>query len=233
MKTYYDLDERERAKLSEDEMAEFIRREMMNEGVLAPKAMVLQSEDAPEIKPCGVAYAIKVGWRTSDLVYETREAAEAALEGCRNLDNHYIGGQSFKSYESDPERSIVTIPIHDAGELAIHRSALEKAERARESNRKERERFETDSKAVAGIECELWGDHRIQAARLVDAERLVETFDSYVKTADGDEAVAAKFLLKAYPRERVIEAFEWVERDLPTLPEPEAAPEPGPEVVEA
>ncbi len=215
MKTYWDLSDPERAKLSSEDVERFADAELMVKGVLKPRPPVLADETAPTIqKPTfyAVGFHGRYGAATSDLAFADLSDAETAATRAVAIDDDYeIGLKVAKTVLRDP----IPVQAITESQAVAHRSALLRARAAKEANQKERDRFEHESEKAKVALQGMWDNWHgcLEADRHM--RRIVETFEAYVLTADGSRRTAAKFLSKVFSADAIRDASEWCGVDIP------------------
>ncbi len=211
MKTYWDLSEKERAALTEEDVERFIDAELMTKGVLrAPPLQLLPEPTLPE--PDTAVVILRQRYERLDLAFPTAEAAEQAMRGGFRLMSAYLGSTAYSIVEP-LESELIAERVHSKAQVDTFKREFEKVgEIRRENERRSREHQEQNKK-----ECEvlkgLWSDWHECRATAVRMARVLETFDEYVRIA-GDENVARRFLAKVFDVETITSASEWHARDL-------------------
>lgn len=205
LKTYWNLEEKERAALTREEVEKFLDAELMTKGVL--KVLALRLDPEPEIvEPAATTY-----YQVGSVAFSTAKAAEDFIKLAPiSIDTKYIGGgwRTSVSVASPIVGSPTELRVVSPSEYADRRNDLEKRETIRVSNEKAREEHAKASKAQDSVLSGVWEDWA--RCREVDAghRRVVSTFREYVAVA-GDELTAAKFLAKAFTVAQIAEAAKW------------------------
>ncbi len=222
--TYWDLEENARSALNREEVERFLDAELMTKGVLKVAPLVL--DDEPQIGELATTTYYWVDGFPNVLLDTAESASAFACLEPMQLGSEYLSGdyrQAVK-FAKPPEAlgvNQVTVAAHD--EFIRRRSDLEKRGTIRASNSKRREEYERDSKAQSKVLDGVWEDW----ARCRDIDRAhrrtVATFKDYVNTA-GDELTAARFLAKAFTKQQIIEAREWLGASIPDADEPLCSP---------
>lgn len=216
MKTYWDLSEPERAKLTYEQVSRYADAELMTKGVLMPQPPKITHEEAPVVTPRAF-YTLSAPCRYGsdkaiDVVFETRDAAEANLRHAFDVEHDYEI-DAFVARRTRPTiREVLAITEEDA---TAHRSALEARKAAKGANDKERERFAAESKRAQQALAGMWEDWNECVLRDRELRRIAETFEVYTTTAEGDRTVALKFLQKTFTGAEIEAAGQWC--DVPEL----------------
>lgn len=215
MKTFWDLEEKERAALTREEVERFLDAELMTKGVLKVAPLVLDEEPAVDDLTTTTYY-----WADGfpNVLFTTTEAASAfvALKPAQ-LGSEYLCGdyrQAVKFAKAPEENDINQVSVASQDYFTQRRSCLEKRAAIRASNRKRREQYESDSKAQSKVLEGVWEDWARCRRADEGHRRVVTTFNDYVKTA-GDRQVAASFLEKVFSLAAIREAREWCVADIP------------------
>lgn len=212
MITYWDLEPKTRAALSESDVQRYLDAELMLKGVLKVEPLELEPEPSlPEIA--------KTTWYKVDgfdLAFATSdEALRFSQLQPRTTDTRHVGDywRSNKKIEvlKSPTTPGAVLPVLLAteDEVARHRSALDKIGAVEKSNNDKREQHAKAMKLTNEALKGVWDDWHERRAEAAQHRKVVDTFESYVKTA-GDREVAAKFLLKVFSPEQVGAAAEWM-----------------------
>ncbi len=65
----------------------------------------------------------------------------------------------------------------------------------------------------------VWDDWHGCRAKQRSADEVRKTFDEYLALCSQDESLAVTFLTKAYPVERIAEAYKWLDDDSLNVPQ--------------
>lgn len=225
--TYWDLEPKARAALSESDVQRYLDAELMLKGVLKVEPLQLDKEPAEPHLPTRTFYKLQ-GF---DAVFDDSEKATqfaALLPVSSNY--RYMSGYSDSIKYVEPldtnDLQVVPIQLADADAVTAAKAELERCSAVKSANAALRVEYEKaiklQNEALQGL-WQDWHERRREAAR---HEKVVDTYSSYVQTA-GDHDIAAKFLLKVFSAEQIKEASEWTGVTIATA-FPEEAPEPGP-----
>jgi len=207
MKTYWDLEEKERAALTREEVERFLDAELMTKGVL--KVAPLEFEQEPVVAEPETRTFYQVG----PVAFASADAADAFMKlSPLSVTTKYLGSgySSRNSLEVGAalDCDVIEKRLVSERELELRKSALEQRAAVRDVNDRRRAEHKTATVAQDKVLAGVWEDW--QACRRVDEahRRVVTTFNDYVETA-GDRFTAARFLCKVFTREAIDEASKW------------------------
>lgn len=232
MKTYWDLQEHERAALSQEDVKRYVDAELMLKGVLKVAPLVLEVE--PTIpKPSTTLFVIRTTERRygskSDVIAFRDEVDVGKFLALTPiiLGSEYVNGHNINVSAPMRDPEVAKVDVFDADELLKHRATVEQAHAIREKNQKAVAAYEAAEKTVRVALKGLWEDWAEQRDEHARLEKIAATFADYQSTA-GDDVTASKFLNKVFKREDIHAAqdrfaFDYV-RDAEFE---EAAPEPA------
>jgi hypothetical protein len=228
--TYWDLEPKTRAALSESDVQRYVDAELMLKGVLKVEPLELDPEpDEPELAKQTV-YRLE-GF--TDVAFRSADAAKAfAALSPLKLDRKYLNGNWSRSVpflNADVNLRLDATEASTADDVLLATKDLERHAALKEANEKKRNAYsaalKTQNDALAGMWSD-WHDQRGLAAR---HRRVVDTYEAYCKTAGGNTTVAAKFLQKVFSVEQIQDANEWfgcaIETEFAEAAPAEAAPE--------
>lgn len=226
--TYWDLEPKTRAALSESDVQRYLDAELMLKGVLKVDPPIY--DDAPELPEIAKTTWYKVAG--FELVFATGEQALAfAALNPRTHSSKYIGNywQSREKIEHLNAEStpgeVTPILLATEAEVGRHKAAIEKRGAVCDANRKKSDDYEKAVKLQNDALSGLWQDWHERRAEAAQHRKVVDTYAAYVQTA-GDHDVAAKFLMKVFSVEQIKDASEWMGVTIKTTFED--GPEPGP-----
>lgn len=223
--TYWDLSDKERAALSSDDVQRYGDVELMAKGVLKlPELVVVDEPAEPELAKTRY-YRVE---QFPTVLFPTLEAAEAFRElAPRDLDSKYLNRNYSTSVQYARLREKLTVDTVEAAaedDVRQHTAGLEKAAAAREANRKARQDYDEALRAQNNALEGLWEDWHRCRALAVEMERVRDTFQRYIAMTNGDKAMAARFLAKAFPESKLDEAAAWFDIEIPyNVPDSEFA----------
>lgn len=237
MKTFWHLSEKERAGLSSEDVTAYEAIELMAAGVLPPEPLKLDPEPDCREPMTYTVYRLRSDGLFLDCAFATFDAAQSFLAlNPVKVGHSYLGGDYCNSvdYTKALEKTeIVAVELTTEDLFRVARADLEKRSAVRSENKKRKEAFDKANegrrKALEG----MWDDWYRCRGLEGKHRRVIETFDGYVKLAEGSRATAARFLLKAFNRQQVTEAAEWCGITIELPPElDDAGPVPAPETSE-
>lgn len=216
MITYWDLEPKTRAALSEADVQRYLDAELMLKGVL--KVDPPTFDDVPDVPKVERATWCRV--QGFDAVFATAELAQRFIDlsprstDTKRFGNDWRAQETIECLEASKPLEVVTVALASETAAESHRATLEKRAAARSANEKRRDEYNKAIKLQNEALKGLWDDWHEQRAEATQHRKVVETFESYVKTA-GDREVAAKFLLKVFTPEQVGAASEWMGVEIP------------------
>lgn len=206
--TYWDLTERQRAALTRDDVARYLDAELMTNGVLRPAPLELLPEEPPPVAARTFYGITHSGWQKLDLAFATAEDAHAFLAmRPMILETNWELGDIKYAHPIDGKVEVLTVADRDAVVAAT--AILKERKAAKEENKRRREAFEKQQKAVESALSGLWEDWHDCCAKDREMRRIAATFAEYKVTAGGDDMLAAKFLRKVFTVEQIADAERW------------------------
>lgn len=216
MNRYWDNTEAQRATMTEHQVEACLSIELMEKGVLkVDKPTYLETEQIEP--PHTVLYVPTCGYSDASFGFRTPEDAAKLIVNAVGLGSEYIGGQSFKTLDEKREIQIKAVPVYEKGEIQTSRAKIERNNAAAAENKKLADNYATATKAVSEAVEGIWDDWFACKRAAASNKKIVDTFAEYVATCDGNEAMAMKFLLKAYDEVTIRDAFEWFGKEVPTV----------------
>jgi len=224
--TYWDLEPKSRAALSEADVQRYLDAELMLKGVLKVEPLDLDPQpEMPDMAP-------RTYYKASafDALFTTAEDA-LAFARLKPLREHseWLGNYAYGSVKhveaAEPEGlTVVTVALPSKDSVLSAKAELERVAALKLANEKKREEHKKavklQNEALAG----LWDDWHARRAESRQHQKVIDTYEAYVQTA-GDHDVAAKFLLKVFSVEQIKDANEWTGVSIATE---FALPNPGP-----
>jgi hypothetical protein len=238
MDRYWDLTEKQRAALTEEQLESLFTVERMEKGVLkpiepkyAPEGPVqLPTERLYSVEPKRGGYG-----HTFGVLLATAEDAQKFIDLKPRLRrSDWLGNETTESVQVPDSYTIapVDVPTEDAV-ISAKPELTRRGENAKR-NKDLREKYEKEMRAFTNAVDSVREDYYRCCDLGSEFKRIVETFDNYVRTANGAEYIAAKFLAKAFPENQIRDAFAWHELPLPSdMPPATCAAEPEPVAVVA
>lgn len=215
MKTYWDLTEKDRSKLSHEEVERFVDVELMTVGVLRVADLVLEPEPTPP-EPDLEVFTVGCAGHRFDCVFLTEEAARAfAKLAVRARSYHYLANDFLYFIEPDTDWKITAEKAFSKNQADIHRNEFAAAKEAKRRNQNAKDEYEKALKAQHDACSHMWSDWHATQAKSVEMDRVADTLKAYQQLAEGDAAVAFRFLRKAFSDSKIAEAVEWCGLELP------------------
>ena len=212
--TFWDLDDKARAALTEADVTRYLDAELMTRGVLRVVAPEFEAVPPDPELPKRTYY------QCGGLLFDTVEQA-AALANARPLKQgtRYLGGRYSYSnqvnYAEPADLEITAVNITTAEAVTLASSVLDRRGAVMQANEAKREAFEKASKEQDKVLAGVWDDWHRCRARAARLRQVVDTFEAYVRTANGDRAMASAFLTKVFDDETIQDAREWHGADIP------------------
>lgn len=221
MKTYWDHTPRERAEMSEDVVRSLLDAHLMEEGVLKVAPPVLKLlKPVPEIKKV-TAYVVCIkgqyGSEENLIAFETPEKAHAFIDNRPMIVKcDWASGRDRFFTEPVIEAYVAKKEFFDRAELMNIQGLLKENESTQSENNKAEQSFREASKTMISCLNEVWEDWGDQRSLDGNHRAILQTFEEYKTTAQGDEDTAAKFLMKIFSETQIRGANEWLGISIPT-----------------
>lgn len=215
MNRYWDLSEKQRAELSQEEVQAYLNVELMEKGVVKveePEYLPVEEIVGPDV----VVYRIKAGWRTSAIAFRTAEDAANAVKNAFVVSDHYVSGHTTEHVSEETDIKIEPSTIYSLDSFTRNKAMIDRNKSAEAANRKMREDYAVAIRAQDEALNGLWDDWNECRGKDRVNKRIVETFNQYVKNCKGQTDIARVFLEKAYSAEQIDEAFVWCNLSGPT-----------------
>lgn len=222
MREYWDYEPAERAAMTEEQVRDLCKFELMKQGVLQPMMPKALDETVPPIAVFPV-FVLEIGGRELEgICFDSEEAAQAVIAaGFRITKSDYRAGYGEHANYSAPRPQDVSILRRlrpDETTFKQNLRLLEQAHKAKEANAKARTEFEQGmAKADAALQG-VWEDWHEQRAVLLRVQKVRDTYTEYLGMCNGVASVARQFLAKVYKREEIEGALD------PLVPECHAQP---------
>lgn len=225
MQTYWDLSPIDRAALTRDQVDDYIKLELMEKGVIAPKPYT--PEPIEDIKLVSVPiYRVshnggRYGADHFNCGFTSQEAAQAFINlNPLAIETDYAVPTSDHLISRKPLTLTISFgSIIPADALIPLRSALERNEAVKNRNTKAQSEYDKAVKAAETASRDLWTDYYEQKQLAASHAQTLATYDEYVTLAKGDTVAAFAYLCKALPAPTVSAAFAWFNRQEPRAPD--------------
>jgi len=201
MKTYWDFAEKERAKLTEEEVKVLLDVELMTKGVkkvIAPELKVIQE----------VKVATETWFEVDDIFFKDAETAQKfiALDP-RKSTYDYASGYDYR-YAEPFKQEITQKTLYSQQEVLNLSTILKQNKQAKEENEKLLSQYDKDIKEQNKVLNCVWEDYWQCRARESDLQKIRDTKSEYLKMTNNDEVLAIEFLKKIYSEIDINEALE-------------------------
>jgi len=210
MDIYWDLTEKERAALTEEQVRGYLAVELMSKGLTTPKPPEYEEEAAVELETT-TYYQIVVDNLEISPLFESADDASSiiALFRLTRDSGYWHGNTAYAKPVGDVTVKPVDLPSE--AQVDAHKVALEEAKKKKDANSKKRRTYDDAVRETNKATDEVWDDWR----NCINTERyhqaVVDTLQEYTTLADGDQAMAMKFLRRAHTERQIMDAFEWFE----------------------
>ena len=201
MKTYWDYKEKERARLTEEEVRELLDVELMTKGV---KKII-----APILKPIQeVKVNTEIWFEVDTVFFKDAETAQKFLTLDPQKSTYdYACGYDYH-YACPIEQNIEQKKLYTQQDLLNLATILKQNKQAKEENEKLTSAYEKDIKEQNKVLDAVWSDWWKCKDRACELQKIVDTKTEYLKMTDGNEEIAMGFLKKIYTEEDIKEALE-------------------------
>jgi len=215
MNRYWDLSQKQRSKLTDEQVEAMLVVEKMEKGVFDPEPPQLQPiEECPA--PDVTMYGPKARYSKPDLVFVSPEdAAKFSTKACR-VESEYIGDSSICVLGAEGDMEIEAVHLYSREAFLKYRSLLEKNGSAKKHNEAEQSKFNDAKKKLDAAVSGVWSDYWECQSQARDCKKVMDTFSEYTRICDGDEVKAFTFLGKAFDKDEIRTAFEWNEIEIPS-----------------
>ncbi len=201
MKTYWDYNEKERAKLTEEEIRELLDVELMTKGV--------KKITVPVLKPIQeVSVASEIWFEVNGTFFKDAETAQKFLTlDPRKSTYDYACGYDYH-YACPIEQKIEQKTLYSQQGLLNFATILKQNKQAKEENQELTSDYEKNIKEQNKVLDCVWEDWYGCRDRACELKKIVDTKVEYLRMADNNEDIAMEFLKKIYSEEDIKEALE-------------------------
>jgi hypothetical protein len=208
MRRYWDFTEKERSELTYEQVESLLTVELMEKGVVKVPPLELEPEEKPVLEKT-TYYLIKCGYAGSPLVFATAADAEKAMTLAIGKKDCGISYHDDYSVFKPDQMTIEPVQLLQQHQIADVRSAVEKYEAAKKTNEQRRKDHAASMQAAQDAVEGVWDDWNAHRATARGFARVLEVFDDYTRTCEGDKATARKFLEKVYTPADIDKAIAW------------------------
>jgi hypothetical protein len=216
MDRYWDLETKEKAALTTEQIERFLQIDMMENGI--------EPAIKPDLRPVPEAPNPSVTmFECGGIYFETAALARefASLKPYRSDYDYKIG---YEFTTTKPlKTSINEVYFYSDSQLMQCREALLEAKGAREHNAAENNRYEKQTENISLASEHLYADYYEACAKIRKAEKIVGMYNEY-KDLAGDAWKGFVFLQKTYDQSEVIDAFKLTDTAIPVDPATEPMP---------
>lgn len=202
MNTYWFLEGRKRATLTEQEVADYCDIALMTLGIRKPAEPEILDETPVELEGesmYGITYAGTYADESLDVLFPTIEDAEAFLKSGARVRISEYGTAEYQKPLHGAKVQPVELPT-EATRVA-HKAELDRVAANRRTNetakREYREAMDKCEEATKGI----WIDYRDRQRMEARIVEVSETWDAYLKMSGDNPTSARSFLENTYPPE--------------------------------
>lgn len=218
-RTYWDLSEKERAALTSEDVERFAAAELMRLGVLQVGPLMKDAEPVIVEPPKRIYFQITVGLEVYsraaiDILFDDEDDARSFLDSyeARVLKSERLNddwSQQIKVAVPLQRPEVTTVEAISADDFRDAKTALEKRAAVRAANDKREEEWTKEKAKEEEALKGMWTDWQRCRDLAVTHQRVADTLAGYVATADGDRAVAFRFLRKVFTDPKIAEAATW------------------------
>lgn len=221
MKTFHDYTDLEKANLTEEEVENLLKYELMEHGIVAPQKPELLPEEGPEIEEKVYYRPSLKNYSSLDCVFATAKEAEQFMSlKPLILDSGY---PSYRNNIAEPEEvKIEAIKAISKVDYEALKGLIEGAASNKTRNKEATQKYEDDMQAASKATNHIWTEWTECRNKKSEAERLVDVYDQYLEDCDGDEKIALRFLGKAFSQNEIKDAYKFLGDACPIVDEEEA-----------
>lgn len=192
MKSYYDLSNKERAKLTYEELQPYLDVELMINGCV--KVIPYESIELKKIPEL----TKKVWYKVGEYVFDSIEKANSfiMLSPYRS-DYEYQCGYDYK-YAEELDSSIQQVYLYEHKQLNEIKDILIFNKQAKEKNDKLTSEYNKKSSESTKIFDGIYLDWNSCKDHIIELEKVYKTYLSYLGLTNGDENIAHNFLKKVF-----------------------------------
>lgn len=201
MKTYWDYSEKERAKLTEEEIKGLLDVELMTKGV--------KKITAPILKPIQeVSVASEIYFEVDGVFFKDAETAQRFLTlDPKKSVYDYACGYDYH-YACPIKQTIEQKTLYSQQGLLNLATILKQNKQAKEENERLTSDYDKAIKEQNKVLNEVWSDWWRCKERDCELQKIIDTKTEYLKMTDNNEDMTMAFLRKIYNEEDIKEALE-------------------------
>lgn len=211
MLNYFDLSDKERSELTEEDLTKYLDFELMKSGIIKIQ------HPGPEPLPPKLEKT-ELWYRCCGIYFKKIEDANtfAGLDIYKKEYDYKIGYDNYWiSSETSIEISTEKFPSYEN----IQKNKIELIKYKEEKNIWDKRYFDyqNNEKEVTDICSSIWQDYKDIKNSIEDYKKIINIYKQYCQMTNGNENMAYNFLfkLKEYKPFFIKEAFEWFNVSIP------------------
>ena len=209
MDIYWDLTEKERAALTEEQVRGYLAVELMSKGLTTPQPP--EYEDVPEVEmETTTYYQIVADNAEFSPLFESADDASSIIALFKLTRNSGYGSGNTPHAKPVDDVTVKPVDLPSADQVEAHKALLKEAHAKKKANDRRRREYDNAVRETSGATEEVWKDWRNCHQQEADHQAVVDTLREYTDLA-GDQTMAMKFLRRAYREHQIMDAFEWFE----------------------
>lgn len=219
MKTFWELDEREQAALTDEQVRHYIDIELMSKGIEQPTP----PPQVPEVKTSHPLRTVTL-FAVGSILFDTAEQANAfnALQPKTAEYDYRLGYNKWK-YPKSAAGEITPEVLYLAEDVAANSKALAEHEAKRDEIDKARTAYELAVRAAADAAAPIWKARSEVVSAAARHQHILDTYARYLSLADNDKRTAFRFLRQTFGEAETEAAFAWSSTKMPSLVEVDEA----------
>lgn len=207
-KTYWDLSEKERAALTDEQFKKYCQIELMEAG-----CAVLPDKPLDLILPPMEPLKTKVWFEVGGLLFGSMEDANTVI-GMRPYEKEWVSGLGYDKHKAVPVTSIPKqIVCVDAEEASLRAAELEERRAKEQEHSKQVSEWNKLNQEVKSTLEAIHDDRLTIREKMYRYESIVSSLREYQELAGGDMEIARNFLKKRYEEDEIDAAVEWFADD--------------------
>lgn len=225
MKSYWDLSNRERLALTEDELNNvWLKREAATQGLLVPK-----EPDLPDLPPHPKAtppeektmFIVEVGYGGNDsytrddfhCMFETLKQAESFIKLNPYGKSSFYDENSRYLATAKPvgKFNIQTVTVVDEEAATKYRDVMHEYVAAKNHNESVMRDYKKKVDAITSATTKVRDNWLKLKEHYRKLEEVIENLDGFVEIAEGDTNMAIKFMIKTVPAQLVYDALNEID----------------------
>jgi len=205
-KRYWDYTEKERSSFTEEQVTAFLDTELMEQGILKPVALALQTVEAVETPT-------KTYYQVNSVCFETREQAEDFLKLNPIVSDYdYAVGYEHSyanSYIDKGIARITQVSLYDKQAYMSTKSIITKNNSAKKHNKEVTEQYDKECEALSAATNKVWDNwHKCQRMEQTQ-KKILTTREEYLRLTGGDTKLTKAFLLKVFTEQDLKSMENW------------------------